>query len=203
MAPDFESHSNRAPPPKPGHRHAWHVLLVRERECVLREAVGVLQPLLPGAPCWRAVVGGFAPPRCPWGALTARSARTGRCLHDGSTCGTTCNRCSSTAWSLDPPIVDLGVCWQDYLLAGYVPRKSGGGAHCCTRGHVVHPRRGRDSGPIQSRADVVGPPGAAVRAAGQVPLQGAGAGGRGPPPAARLPHAQPASTSSLGRTYPL
>ena len=41
LALDFESHSNRALLARPGHRHAWHVLSLREQP-------HVLQPLLAG-----------------------------------------------------------------------------------------------------------------------------------------------------------
>ena len=44
----FESHSNRAPPARPSHRHAQQVLSLREPAQVLREAAELLQPLLAG-----------------------------------------------------------------------------------------------------------------------------------------------------------
>ena len=44
----FESHSNRALPARPGHRHARQVLSLGERARVLREAVHLLQLLLAG-----------------------------------------------------------------------------------------------------------------------------------------------------------
>ena len=46
LALDFESHSNRALPTKPGHRHARQVLLLSEQALVLREAADLLQPVL-------------------------------------------------------------------------------------------------------------------------------------------------------------
>ena len=42
LALDFESHSNRVLPSRPGHRHARQVLPQRERACVLWEAVDLL-----------------------------------------------------------------------------------------------------------------------------------------------------------------
>ena len=44
----LESHSNRAPPAKSGHRHARQVLSPRKRARVLQEAANLLQPLLAG-----------------------------------------------------------------------------------------------------------------------------------------------------------
>ena len=48
LALDFESHSNRALPSKPGHRHARQVLPPTERARLLQEAVDLLRPLLAG-----------------------------------------------------------------------------------------------------------------------------------------------------------
>ena len=60
----------------------------------------------------------------------------------------------------------------------------------------------KGSGLVKSPADVVGAPGAAIGAGGQVRLRGAGTHGGGLPPAARLPHAQPAAWTRTGTEHP-
>ena len=72
-----------------------------------------------------------------------------------------------------------------------------GGTLLHTGSHGTCSGGGRGNGIVQGLADVAGAPGAA----NQAPLRGAGPGCGGTPPAARLPHTQPAGSTRPGAEH--
>ena len=81
-----------------------------------------------------------------------------------------------------------------------------GVAHCCAPGHAGHLAAVAGAAASSRVLQAWLAPGATTGAARQAPLRGVGTGGRGPPPAAGLPLAQPTGTaaeySALGGESP-
>ena len=129
LAVHFESHSNRALPATPGHRHARQVLSLRQRARVLREAADLLQPLLAGGTllegCFRWMcaslvpLGGFHSLGCTERPVFA-------CRPDMRQHMQEVQQHCLELWThrLSTP----GAGHKDYFLAGYLPRRPGGGA---------------------------------------------------------------------------
>ena len=99
LALDFESHSNRALPARPGHRHAPQVLSLWERARVLREAVDLLQPLLTAGTLLEGQFWWILRLLGPSGGLSQHGAHRAAGVFTGSTCGSTCTNCSNTCRS--------------------------------------------------------------------------------------------------------
>ena len=130
LALDFESHSNRALPTGPGHRHAPQVVSLRERAGVLREAVDPLQPLLAGGTLLEGRFRWMCASLVPLGGFR-NMGRTERpvfaCRPDMRQHMQQLQQHCLELWTRRR-LSTLGAGRKDYFVAGYLPRRPGGGA---------------------------------------------------------------------------
>ena len=149
LALDFESHSNRALPARPGHRHARQVLSLRERARVLWEAADLLQPLLAGGTLLEGRFRWMCASLVPLGGFRSMG-HTERPVfacqpHMRQHMQQLQQHCLEL-WTRRLSTPRAGC--KDYFLAGYLQRRRGGGAPArpcagSARGQWVLPGRAR------------------------------------------------------------